>query len=433
MKVLFISASGEILPIVHRLRKEGTEVKVYVHLKEYQKCYTNILSKTRLNDLKSAIDWCDFVVFDLVKQNEGRDEDIRLLKLFGLSPKLPNVFGPVADKISKPVIGMSARTEELELNRYKGEEIAKECGFDIPESVRFDSLSKGVDFLKKTDDMWVFKPDRNQDLDMTFVEKYKGQLISKMQNEFKERLGKDKISYILQKKVDGVLVSTECWFDGDTFSACNHTFEDKNFLNGDLGIPVGSMNNIVWKAEGKIAKLIFKMRDFLKEAKYIGPIDANCIVSGDKIYFLEYSPRIGWDAIFCLLTLLKTKISDFIQDFNVPMRKGFVSSIRVSIPPYPFQIKELLSAHAENVLISHLPEGFWAEDIWLDPGDKEFKVAGADGIVGVLTSYGGSIKQSIYLLYKKAKRIQVSAPLQYRTDCGVRALRNLPYIRKGEY
>ena len=418
-----MSSSGEGLPIARKLRKEGMDVKVYIHLKEFNKCYRNMIPKVGINDLKDAIDWADVVIFDLVRANEHTTEDLQLLKLFGLSADTPSVFGYVADEIkkTKPVIGASAKTEEVELDRYKGEELAKQCGFDIPQSYEFNTLDEGVKFLQQSNDMWVFKPNSNQDLDLTYVEHYEGELLNKLKNEYKKRLG-NKIEYILQKKVEGILLSTECWYNGKEFKACNHTIEDKNFLTGDLGLAVGSMNNTVWMANGKIAKLVRNTKDFLDKAGYIGAIDANCIVSGDKIYFLEWSMRFGYDAIFALMALMKKPLNIFLQNnFDVPFRRGFASTIRISIPPYPYSTKDLLSIHAKNIAIDRLPKDFYPVDIWLNPEDKEFEVAGTDGIVGVLSAYGSTIKESVRLLYKNVKKIEISAPLQYRTDCGVRA------------
>jgi len=429
LKMLFISVSGESLPIARLLHKEGVDTRTYVHLREYQKCYRNMLPKVGIKELQPAIDWSDMVIFDLVRANERKPEDMALLNLFGISPKSQYVFGPVSARINKPVLGMSEKTEEMELDRYKGEEIAKSCGFDIPESHEFGTLSEGVRFLNHHKGLWVFKPNMNRDLDLTFVEKFDGQLAGLMKSGFNGRIGNN-ISYILQKKIDGPVLSTECWFDGNKFSACNHTIEDKNFLNGDLGLPVGSMNNTVWMAKGKIARLIYRAGDFLKEAGYKGPLDMNCIITGDKIYFLEASPRIGWDAIFALLTLLKRPVKDFLVDFSVPFKRGFASTIRISVPPYPYVTRELLSAHANDVIVEHLPRNFYPLDIWLDKRDKEYKIAGTDGILGVLSAYGSTIKESARILYKNVKKIKVGAPLQYRTDAGMRAQKEYKYCKR---
>jgi hypothetical protein len=297
MSVFFISNSGEALPIAYRLRKEGTDAKVYIHNRQYRRNYSGVFNKVGLAQVKQTAKKADLVIFDMTRVNEGTKDDKALLGIFKAPKTSRTVFGQIADKIKAftPVIGASAWTEELEMDRKKGADLALKIGIRTPESQDFGKLSDGAAFLKGRKDRWVFKPFNNQDLDLTYVEKYPGELFRKLQDEYPKRIG-EKISFMLQKVVDGVEISSEGWFDGERFVHFNHTLENKRLMSGNLGPAIGSQSNTVWikkEKDGLLVKELTGLAPYLKKAGYIGPIDANCIVSekDHKPYFLEWTPR----------------------------------------------------------------------------------------------------------------------------------------------
>ena len=129
--ILFIANSNEFLPVVWRLRREGADAGIYIHQPRYRANYNGILPKISLKDLKREVGKADIIVFGGPRPNERTKQDIALLKNFGLKANLPGVFGPVAAQLSKDhrVIGGS---DELELDRKKGIELAEKTGFAIP-------------------------------------------------------------------------------------------------------------------------------------------------------------------------------------------------------------------------------------------------------------------------------------------------------------
>ena len=247
--ILFISNSGESLPIVYRLRREGTDAQIYIHNPAYQKNYDGILRKVKQNELKGVIKKSDIIVFDITRPNERTKQDIVLLKMFGLKASSPSVFGPVGDVLKKnhKVIGAGKVAETLELGRAHGMKIAEKVGFAIPEFHEFKTLADGQKFLKGRKDLWVFKPENNDDLDLTYVEKFPGEIICKMNGEWQGRVGD--IPYILQKKMDGAEISSEVWVGPNGPVHYNRTLEDKRLMNGNLGPAIGSQSNTVWIEE----------------------------------------------------------------------------------------------------------------------------------------------------------------------------------------
>lgn len=422
MRVIFVSNSGESIPIVWRLRREGVDAGIYIHHPQYRHNYDGILPKLPVRDLKKQLRKTELVIFDITRPNERTKQDVILLKTFGLKSTLPSVFGPVADKLRKDhkVIGASAITEELELDRHKGIEFAQKTGFAVPEYHKFKSLKDGVKFLKGQNDLWVFKPENNQDLDLTYVEKFPGDILTKMLDEWVARIG-DKCQYILQKKIEGAEISTEVWIGEQGTKHLNNTIESKRLMTGNLGPAIGSQTNTVFikkDSNDTIGKALLKMAAYLHKEGYIGPCDVNCIVSNGVPYFLEWTPRFGYDALYCLLTLLKGSLSDFfLKDFKADFHTGYGCSQRLSIPPYPYASPKLRRDFAKDVSILNRLERipfFWGQDVWSDTG--KIKCAGADGILGVVSAHDESLEAAWGKVYSAIGKLKVCSYLQYRTD-----------------
>jgi len=422
VKILFISNSGEGLPIAYRLRREGADAQIYVHNPQYRINYEGIVPKVGISGLKKAVKSAGIIVFDITHPNERKKHDMVMLKLFGIKASSSSVFGAVADKLkeSHKVIGASRVTESRELERETGIKIAKKIGFAIPEYHKFRSLNEGLKFLKSRKDLWVFKPDNNQDLDLTYVEKFTGELAMKMSGEWQQRIG-DECKYILQQKIEGAEVSTEVWVGPNGPEHFNRTIEDKKLMTGNIGPAIGSQSNTVW-TENDLESIgipeLMKMAAYLKANDYLGPCDANLIINNNTPYFLEWSPRFGYDAIYCLFELIKGKLTDFFEkDFNVDFHAGYAASQRLTIPPFPYASPKLRSEFAKDVTIfgdlAKMPR-FWAQDVYQNAG--HLACAGADGILGVVSGRGDSLGKAWGQVYGAVDRMKVCSYLQYRTD-----------------
>ncbi|HID93412.1 MAG TPA: hypothetical protein EYP60_04870 [bacterium (Candidatus Stahlbacteria)] len=373
-----------------------------------------------MKNIKKEVRNADLIVFDMVKSNDGTGEDRNLLKIFGAPVKSDNVFGVVGDnikrKFGKTVIGASEWTEKLELDRKIGSQYAKKIGISIPMTHEFNTLNAGINFLSKNKGKWVFKPNNNKDLDLTYVESYEGELLRKMKNEYPNRIG-NKINYILQEKIEGDEISTEGLFNGKEFTSFNHTLELKKLMTGNVGLSIGSQSNIVWVKKdykGLLVDNLRRMEKDLRKAKYIGPIDFNCIVRNGIPYFIEISARTGFDALYNTLNLIKGPISNFFfNKFNVKFKDGFSASERISIPPYPYATPQLLNTFARDVSVNIMHSNFWMEDVYFNNG---IKCAGSDGILGVETGYGKTFHDAWRVVHRNINKLKISAPIQYRMD-----------------
>jgi phosphoribosylamine-glycine ligase len=436
MDYLFICNSGEALPIAYRLQKEKQSVVCYIHNQKYRQNYDGMVKKVQMKGLLSAVEKADLVIFDMNKPVENA-HDRNLQKVFKARGKW--LYGSIADAIRKKgkrVLGVSTWTEQVELDRNKGSELAAQAGLKIPLTYEFSSLSEGAGFLgKQKKKIWVFKPYENQDLDLTYVERSPGELFLKLTGEYKKRLPQ-KTGFILQEVVDGVEISSEAWWTGSKWTCFNHTIEDKCFMNFDLGLRIGSANNTVWlkTKKGLNTDVFERLTPKIKQSGYVGPVDINCIVSrkDHKAYFLEFTPRLGYDAIYCLLALLSGSLTGFFEYVSElsskkpRFRDGYASSIRVSVPPYPYEEPALLE-RAKGIDIGGDFNGMWLEDVCWNDG---IKCCGADGIIGVMVGRGNSIGGSVGNVYRQIGRTKIAGYVQYRTDLGKRAQRAVKKLKE---
>jgi len=416
VKILFISNTGESLPIVLRLKRAGVSAEVYIHQPDYRGNYAGIIRPVPFSRLKKAVLAAEMVVFDMSHINERKKHDYLLMKIFGVSGRC--VFGPIADKLRNDmiVVGSSRFTEDIEFDRAKGSQVAEKIGLAIPETEEFESLHAGVKFLKGRNDQWVLKPNDNRDLDLTYVEKFAGELLAKMTGEYAARLG-DSVKFILQKKVAGTEVSSEVWINKQGPVSFNHTIESKRLMDADLGPAIGSQSNtvIVRSGENKVLlrQQLGRMATLLKSEGYIGPCDVNCII-GDKPYFLEWTPRFGYDAIYCLLAM--TNVKDFFtKQFDVEYSGTCAASERITIPPFPYCPPALLKRYARDVTITGgLRKDFWAQDVYMD--GETLKCAGADGILGVVTGSGKTPDEAWGKVRHNINKLGICSYVQHRTD-----------------
>ena len=417
MKIVFISNTGESLPIVWRLKRAGVKAEVYIHQPDYRGSYAGLINSIPFGKLKKAVRDADTVVFDMSHKNERKKRDVMIMKIFGVTGS--SVFGPIADKLRSDhlVIGSSRFTEEIEFDRGKGSKVAEKVGLVIPETVEFKSLRAGAKFLKGRRDMWVLKPNDNRELDLTYVEKFTGELHAKMTGEYASRLG-DSIKFILQKKIEGTEVSSEVWINSKGPVSFNHTIESKRLMDADLGPAIGSQSNTVVAVNGDNKGLLRlqlgRMAALLKREGYIGPCDVNCIIASGKPYFLEWTPRFGYDALYCLLAM--TNVKDFFtKQFEVEYSGPYAASERITIPPFPYCSTTLLKRYAKRVTIAGgLRKDFWAQDVYLD-GDT-LRCAGADGILGVVTGVGKTPAEAWGKVRHNINKLGVCSYVQYRTD-----------------
>lgn len=448
-----MSNSGECLPIAYRMQREGSQVAVYLHNPRYAQGYEGMLTKIRLQQVKSTLKKSDLVIFDITRPNERyrsdpnpvmAKRDAALLSMFGLKATERSVFGPVAERMMQDaqVVGCARFSEEAELDRMLGYKLAKQIGLRVPESHEFKNFNEGAKFLQAhSGDLWICKPQENEGF--TYLEQWPGELLTKMQGEWKEKCKKS-WSYILQKVLPkgSVEIDYQGWFDGKVFTTLSYTMEDKFWLTGNYSIQIGCQNTIVWQPKqmntnGFLHKPLTKIVPHLLNSGYRGPVNITAMVSrsDQSVNWLEATFRFGYDALYAELAMLEDPITTFFYSgFRGKFKKGFAAAERVTIPPFPYHDDRLLEVMAKGVDIVNAAETqwFWMEDVrksksgWLE-------CPGADAIIGVVTHVADTIEEASNGVYAKIPKIKIGAKKQVRTDLGDRAQRHIARLKQWNF
>lgn len=382
MKFFIVSQNGDAGGVATQLQKEGHEVCMYFKNSAARQSLKGIVpsvSSMRLGLNESP----DVVIFDMVGM--GREAD--KLKESGYR-----------------VLGGGAWNDKLELDRKFSMKTMDVMGIRAPRSFAFPNMKAAMEFAEGHNKLLVLKPFDNRNTAFTFVPKTQDQLLNYMKHLKVERGVDGKI--LLQEYVDGTEISTEIWYAlGQPVPMPNSTLETKKFMPGDVGVSTGASTSVVFnypKREPKIIQQsLKKLSLFLERIRYTGPLDINGIVRNGRFYGLEFSPRLGFNAIYAWMRTLDEPLSDVLirlvegKPDPIKVKPGYGYVMRVSIPPYPFypedkSLRRKIFSETKNQRIAGLGksemEKFYPLDMWKK--GEEYYTAGVDGCVGEITGFG---------------------------------------------
>lgn len=329
MRVLIHSSEGDSAGLAWQMQKEGSQVDFFVKEKWARRHMEGIIPhvETLEEGLKNKP---DFILFDL------------------------NGDGGTADSLRKngfKVVNGSALADKLEFDRSYGVKICKQYGIKTPTTVEFNNVDEAILYAKKEKKPLAIKMDSNAGGEgASYVSKDAEEMVDYLSQQ-KESGKINGNTFIAQDVVKGAEISTELWFSGgEPVWPANSTFETKKFLAGELGIRTGCEVSLVCHYEGTrskiIDKTIRKIFPLLKYSKWTGCIDVNCIVSEEdhEPYFLEWTPRLGYSAIYAYSAILGIPLSEYFYrisrgPFTIPFKNKWGVSLKVSIPPYPTTIE----------------------------------------------------------------------------------------------
>ncbi|MFH0884549.1 MAG: phosphoribosylamine--glycine ligase, partial [Candidatus Micrarchaeota archaeon] len=272
LKFLFVSIDALIGDLAWEVKKEGHDVKYYILENDQRDICDGFVDK--VDNWKDHVDWADCVVFDD----------------FG--------FGTEADelrKAGKAVVGGSAYTDRLEMDREFGQSEMKSVGINIIPRWNFTNFDEAIDFLTKNSDRYVIKPSglAQNEKELLFVgQEDDGRDIVEMLERYKKNWGKMIKAFQIQKFISGVEVAVGAFFNGEDFIyPINVNFEHKKMFPGDLGPSTGEMGTSMFFTNRSpiFDATLLKMKDKLTAAGYVGYIDINCIANSRGIYPLEFT------------------------------------------------------------------------------------------------------------------------------------------------
>ncbi len=412
------STSGDALALALRIADEGNSVDFWVKHANAKASYKNILQQT--NDWRRNLKKDTICIFDMVS------------------------LGSIADRLKKSshlVYGGGKLNDRLELDREFGMKLAQISGIKVPEYKVFRVFSKAKTFVTKSDKVWVFKPMNNASPAFTYVATDKDDMIEML--GYFEKTWKGKVEFLLQEKIEGVEISTEQFYvDGvPVKGSLNSTLEAKKFMEGDKGPNTGCQGSVVrfWKkADPKIYRLgLKKVESFLKRFKYNAPLDCNMIVNEkDKLpYFLEWTSRFGYSALYALAEGLNKSLGDFIAELAsgeagiLQPSYDWLGAVRVTIPPYPNDDGVEKSAGRPLRGIENL-DHIWLLDVLYRDG--HILSAGVDGVICEVTGIAPTLDELGKSIYGDINKLKIP-DMQFRSDIIKDAKKRIKKLRDLKY
>ena len=428
-KFLFMSLSGDSMPLCQRFEQLGYECYFYVYKGKAKSVGGGIL-KNKVDDYHEVL------------QNNKQKELIIIFDQNGL--------GYTADylrRLGYKVINGGSFADKLEYDRDYGTEILSEI-MEVPPTKKFTNWNTAKEWLLKKDpkERFVFKPSGDVNSGKTYVAHDVEDLLNEMayyENIWAKEEGCE-INFELQTFISGTEISFSGYFDGEKFIENAHTitFEEKKFMNDNIGSAVGCAGEGLWYLSGKEKynqEILNKFTPILKENGFVGQIDINNIFASEdgKPYGLEWTPRFGFDSLYCEISLLGTEKFaqfliniayklDFEKDF-FPLDKKSIS-VRLSIPPYPVGYSAITGGQRIAFPKKYM-DNIYLEDVKLDD-EGIYITGGIDGVICNVVAVGDTIDECKKQIYEEIIPLIKIPDVQFRTDIGNRVEGDLKAIQK---
>ena len=410
IKFLFVSYDGLISDIAWRVATEGNDVRYYINTPSERDIGDGFVPK--VDAWEPHVDWADVIVFDDVL---GHGDHAHRLREQG-----------------KIVVGGTPYTDRLEDDRTFGQEELKKHGVSIIPFQEFTDFDSAIEYVKTHPAAYVIKPSGEaQNIKrLLFVgQEDDGMDVIHVLASYKAVYSDTVKVFQLQRRVRGVEIAVGAFFNGSNFMMpINVNFEHKPLFPGNLGPATGEMGTCMyWSGPNRVyAATLAKLENRLREEKYVGYIDVNCIVNGQGIYPLEFTARFGYPTICIQSDGIAMPMGEFLQGMangslsTFKTRKGFQIGLRIVVPPFPYHDPKTFEANSKDrVIIFRKPvyDGIHIEDVRLVNG--EWLITGKSGVVLVVTGQGISVKQAQAQAYQRVKNILIPN-MYYRTDIGDR-------------
>lgn len=401
--VLILSKHGDGVPLALRMAEEGHIVKMFIQEAKSKPSLDGYKNPSKVNDPRKMLDQYDLVLSDMAGLGSLCDQLVEKGKL---------------------VLGGGSFNDKLELDREYGEKVAKTLTkLKIPKTTSFTEVDKLITYLEAAKTPQVVKPDGNKPPSLTLVSSdFANRTLIGMVREH----GKKMMPCIAQDFIKGIEVSTEGWFDGKKWvRPFNHTMEKKRFMEGDVGPNVGCMGNIVWPTNGDrlTADALEPLEQLLTKVNYVGPIDVNCLVTSEEAWFIEFTPRFGYEAIQAWSEIIQSPLFDYLytiasgQREEVAYHDEFAIGVRMSVHPYPSEegVDVWTSIQVLDVP-KEAKKHVWPADVKLVGNVPT--LAGVDGVVGCVTARGTTVRECQRRAYRTIRNITICNDVQYRRDIG---------------
>jgi len=287
--------------------------------------------------------------------------------------------------------GGSKFADKLEKDRRFAMEFAMRAGLSVPQTWTVTGVTEAKMFIQAHPNRYVLKPHDNKLA--TYIADGVEDALETL-DWWGSMEGTETMEIDIQQYISGQNVDVECWFcEGEIIYPANYTIETKRYGVDNLGPVVGCMTSVTWLSKDR-AKMLTEFLEPLVEplrvVKYTGPLSLNIMVSerSKRLYLLEFTPRIGYNAYYCLFELAPGNWGDMLylattpealQEYEFDLSRfwnmrEFGTAARVTIPPYPFE-------HSDKNLMKKVYDTCYGVPIFLDPKGYPAKVYPTDVMI----------------------------------------------------
>ena len=422
MKILAISTDALFTGMLHRLKREGNEIKMFIQTEAMKQVFDGIVDK--VDSYEEWIDWADLIVFDDVGFGRLQD-DLR--------------------KEGKLVVGGSGYFDKLESDRTAGHDKFVDMGLKTPDFHEFKSFDEAVEFVRENPGRYVVKPygktENRKELAYVGMKDDGSDVIAVLER-YKERYPSSSEHIELEEFIDGIEVATSAYFNGGEFIyPININYEHKRFFNDDLGVNTGEQGTVMHWSHGDFRLFeegLQKLEGELRKENYVGCIDINYIVTEENAYPLEFTNRFGYPSLFIQLEALngRMKVADFLYGLAtgeleyLPIPENeYQIGIVGNMPPYPYDCPKIFDMLSKDMPI-HIPESM-GDHIWLCDAywkDGKYRLTGKIGYPFVVTARGPTVERAREMAYAYMDTVRMPN-MYYRTDIGARTGGHIEMLR----
>ena len=422
MRVAIASEFGCSLSWAARLQDEGCDVLLYVNPGKGRGRGADIIHVGE-GIIEKEQDYERFIAWAQEGQN-SLDPTLVLFDATGMGQRADD-----ARKMGLHVIGGGSFMDKLEHDREFGFRIAEEAGCELPPYEQFNSLS-GIESWAQSigDTACYFKTDKFIGADVGTYGAKDGEGLARHMAALKKTTP-DRLKCIVQKKIDGVALSTGRWWNGSRWTGpYEFTIEKKKFMNGEVGPSTGASLNAVWYWDDPVIAEALGWENLASAfRRYEAPpglYDMNAVIAKEDgvPYFLEWTPRLGYDSEPTSMRLCDS-LSDMLWNIATDQGQSSLStdlaySFRLTLPPYPWEHTDWADKQTCVGQPIHGTDGLWDGNFiayQLRVLDDTLQVAAPEGIVGLSLAVGDSLPELHQECIEFAKSLEPGS-LQYRTD-----------------
>lgn len=291
-------------------------------------------------------------------------------------------------------------------------------GIELADARPFKKVSDGIEFLKRTDMIYVLKSNGNTA--PTLVPK--GDDVEQARNQVIEQLkkysgGYEQGGFMLEQKIPDPIEVTPVlvFYDGEPIYSLVE-LECKNFGAGDIGVQKGGNLALSCRTplNCKLNRRAFPkaIYDLAKKQPGLAVYDIGLLYSEGKFYFTEFcGMRYGWDGIFSEIVMRDDNspfVSRYFEDLKAkksPLVKQYGASVRLfSISS---SMGEDLDASQSGVSVKWKPTV--KNNLFLyrvkKGGDGVVTVGGWD-FIGVATGAGDTDEEAVKNAYEVIKGVE---------------------------